>query len=406
MSTKQTFECEHCGKSYNTYYVTKNRYCSRSCQKAATEKRNTRQCEQCGQLFVWSRAGLGKFCSHACSCKSLVGKSERPSAMIDMQCPNCLTPMSIHPSRAKATETPCCSVECRVEWRKKNATCVTVACLQCEKEFSAPKSQKRKYCSQECATDAIRLPQTTCEHCGKGYSKIYQARTNYCSIECQKAETEARHRRKCFFCGKEFVKSSASSGKFCSHECYGESLKGKKPHNFDQVEKICKNCGTAYLVARGYATSTYCSLKCAGMARQEKFTKTCIGCGIDFVVYRSQLKRQYCSHKCHGKNVRGVSSPFWKGGIRRYYYGPNWQEQRDQARERDKHTCCHCGQKHKKGKRQFDVHHIVPFRTFGYIRGKNDHYLAANDLTNLITLCLSCHVRAENGKIAFQPKLL
>jgi DEAD/DEAH box helicase domain-containing protein len=41
------------------------------------------------------------------------------------------------------------------------------------------------------------------------------------------------------------------------------------------------------------------------------------------------------------------------------------------------------------------VHHVEPFRTFGYVRGKNDRYLEANRLENLVTLCRSCHRRVE-----------
>jgi DEAD/DEAH box helicase domain-containing protein len=41
------------------------------------------------------------------------------------------------------------------------------------------------------------------------------------------------------------------------------------------------------------------------------------------------------------------------------------------------------------------VHHIQPFRTFGYVRGENDKYLEANRLENLVTLCPSCHRRVE-----------
>jgi DEAD/DEAH box helicase domain-containing protein len=43
------------------------------------------------------------------------------------------------------------------------------------------------------------------------------------------------------------------------------------------------------------------------------------------------------------------------------------------------------------------VHHRRPFRDFGYEPGLNDLYLQANQLENLITLCPSCHRRAEQG---------
>ncbi len=74
--------------------------------------------------------------------------------------------------------------------------------------------------------------------------------------------------------------------------------------------------------------------------------------------------------------------------------GPNWEQQRNQARARDGHRCRHCGASERPG-RAHDVHHVVPFRTFGYVRGQNDRYLEANQLENLVTLCTSCHRRVE-----------
>jgi DEAD/DEAH box helicase domain-containing protein len=74
--------------------------------------------------------------------------------------------------------------------------------------------------------------------------------------------------------------------------------------------------------------------------------------------------------------------------------GPNWEQQRNQARARDGQRCRHCGAPERPG-RSHDVHHIQPFRTFGYVRGKNEHYLEANRLENLVTLCTSCHRRVE-----------
>lgn len=74
--------------------------------------------------------------------------------------------------------------------------------------------------------------------------------------------------------------------------------------------------------------------------------------------------------------------------------GPNWEQQRRLVLVRDGHRCQHCGAPEHPN-RTHDVHHIQPFRTFGYVRGKNDHYLQANRLENLITLCRSCHQRVE-----------
>ena len=78
-------------------------------------------------------------------------------------------------------------------------------------------------------------------------------------------------------------------------------------------------------------------------------------------------------------------------------YGPNWPAQRDAARARDGYRCRHCGAPEREG-RQHDVHHIVPFHTFGYVPGVNDLYRLANRPENLITLCPACHRRAERAR--------
>jgi DEAD/DEAH box helicase domain-containing protein len=78
-------------------------------------------------------------------------------------------------------------------------------------------------------------------------------------------------------------------------------------------------------------------------------------------------------------------------------YGPDWPEQRRRARERDRFTCQHCQALESVTGREHDVHHIVPFRRFGYLPGENDAHAQANDLGNLITLCRSCHARVDHG---------
>jgi DEAD/DEAH box helicase domain-containing protein len=75
-------------------------------------------------------------------------------------------------------------------------------------------------------------------------------------------------------------------------------------------------------------------------------------------------------------------------------YGPSWNKARDAARARDGNRCRSCGAPEREG-RQHDVHHLRPFREFGYVRGVNDNDQVANVLDNLITLCPGCHHRAE-----------
>ncbi len=78
-------------------------------------------------------------------------------------------------------------------------------------------------------------------------------------------------------------------------------------------------------------------------------------------------------------------------------YGPNWSVQRNAARARDGCVCRNCGATEREN-RQHDVHHITPFRAFGYKPGVNDFYELANRLENLITLCSTCHRRVERTR--------
>ncbi|MFN8490364.1 MAG: DEAD/DEAH box helicase [Caldilineaceae bacterium] len=75
-------------------------------------------------------------------------------------------------------------------------------------------------------------------------------------------------------------------------------------------------------------------------------------------------------------------------------YGPNWQEQRKRVRARDHYRCKQCGAPEAPD-REHDVHHLIPFRTFGYVAGLNEHYKIANQLGNLILVCRTCHRRLE-----------
>lgn len=78
-------------------------------------------------------------------------------------------------------------------------------------------------------------------------------------------------------------------------------------------------------------------------------------------------------------------------------YGPGWPSARDAARTRDGHICRQCGAVERED-RAHHVHHIRPFREFGYVPGENRNDREANHIDNLITLCPTCHHRAESAR--------
>ena len=67
-------------------------------------------------------------------------------------------------------------------------------------------------------------------------------------------------------------------------------------------------------------------------------------------------------------------------------YGPDWDAIRNRVRARDKYRCQGCGAP-ENGK-PHHVHHKIPFRAFPTRQ-------QANELANLVTLCPTCHRRAE-----------
>ena len=67
-------------------------------------------------------------------------------------------------------------------------------------------------------------------------------------------------------------------------------------------------------------------------------------------------------------------------------YGRDWKNIRSQVRSRDGFQCTNC--QVKEDKRAHDVHHKIPFKAFNDIN-------KANELSNLVTLCPSCHNKAE-----------
>jgi DEAD/DEAH box helicase domain-containing protein len=81
-------------------------------------------------------------------------------------------------------------------------------------------------------------------------------------------------------------------------------------------------------------------------------------------------------------------------------YGPQWDARRAEVRMRDGFRCQACGLPEQPGK-QHHVHHRIPFRAFladPSLRpglAPTQAWQVANRTENLITLCPSCHHRAE-----------
>lgn len=175
------------------------------------------------------------------------------------------------------------------------------------------------------------------------------------------------------------------------------------------VTKTCAICGKIFTVNRCHDFVETCSRKCGYAFKKRNAAKArgkrrppCTTCGKPITrkswnYGKKKAKHYFCSTRCTGiwqsKHRRGSNNATWRGGYKEYY-GANWREQRRNARKRDK-VCQRCGKTPKENGKALDVHHLIPFRKFGL-----KHFKQANDLNNLISLCMNCHqlVEWENGR--------
>lgn len=161
----------------------------------------------------------------------------------------------------------------------------------------------------------------------------------------------------------------------------------------------CPTCGKTFWppianLKRGQGK--YCSHECAVAARKVTTEeRECEYCGALFDALASEVRRgggRFCSPKCWYANIRGENHPLYTGGQHPSYRGYDWQEQRRKAIARDGYKCVRCGQTEMlelmRYGRGLHVHHIKPYNE------SRD-----NSLSNLMTLCASCHRTIETETI-------
>lgn len=259
----------------------------------------------------------------------------------------------------------------------------------------------------------------TCEQCGVVF-KVWASRAKngqgrFSSTKCRGASQKIRSEKICDWCGKSFTVTpyqiKSNEGKYCSKSC---SNLGRQ----DRVLVTCDYCGKQLERRRTHASRgtkhRFCNYECQYAYAHKNWPKgednwtyrgrvtiQCSNCGKELERRPGHVKNyryQFCDMVCRSEFYSGDMNYRWKDGQHIKYYGPNWQRQRKAARKRDDYTCQHCGTTEKEVGKELSVHHIRPFKEFGYVPegpDKNDNYKEANTLTNLVSLCPSCHTRIE-----------
>lgn len=135
-----------------------------------------------------------------------------------------------------------------------------------------------------------------------------------------------------------------------------------------------------------------CSWTCERKRRAEKhppLRTNCATCGKALIRYCSHRRKSrtgnfFCSVACRTVMHTGETSPLYRG-TEDPNRGSGWKRLAAKIRERDGHICQRCGRLWVKGA-AFPVDHIIPWRAF-------TDKEAANDPSNLATLCRSCHTQ-------------
>lgn len=173
-----------------------------------------------------------------------------------------------------------------------------------------------------------------------------------------------------------------------------------------KVETSCGRCGERFEYYPSEKPGKFCS-DCVEEADEflgdpfrvdgERVHKDCEQCGKSMKLLKSRLERGYgrfCSRDCLARwlspNVVGESHHQYENET--VAYRGEWWQIRRQARKRDNHECQVCGREKEEMGREPDVHHIKPIREF-------EDPQEAHVLSNVISLCRSCHRKVEADSI-------
>ncbi|MFB6104637.1 MAG: HNH endonuclease [Halobacteriaceae archaeon] len=226
--------------------------------------------------------------------------------------------------------------------------------------------------------------------------------------------------RSCAQCSTRFF--SSHEKKYCSDECLEAAAPyaGEKNANFQgkREHTTCESCGEGFTYYPSEKPGLYCS-QCVeaggwrtvpGLEGEDsprwkggKVDVECEICGESIERFPSEITSEVtvCSEDCQAKWLsaafEGEGHPNWAGGPSSSY-GTGWNRVRTEALQRDGYACQICGKDKAAIGRNPDVHHIVPVRWFRNEDGFEER--DAHTLENVVSLCVSCHRRADHGRIS------
>lgn len=273
-------------------------------------------------------------------------------------------------------------------------------CLTCNTQFKPTNPKKpNKFCCMACYRVYQKTPAYTTD-----YNR--PSRTDLKPVPCANCEKKVVRNPSTKRNGEKADKV------YCNRKCYNEHRTKLQ----QVVVAQCRYCDSD--IQASNQGKVYCSIVCRNKDVKPD-PRPCTVCKVVFnpVKYHKNEDRyslddslKICSNECLREFYRtdqsrkdkisnafsGSKHPNWQGGISgssTNFRGGEWQRLRKKVMSRDGYKCQHCGiskdEQLKRHNRMFSVNHIVPFHQL------SGNTVAANKMSNLETLCDSCHTKAD-----------
>jgi len=247
------------------------------------------------------------------------------------------------------------------------------SCPDCDRVYEATSQLKIHYDHRHDGS----FPEYECEACDEWFHA--SAERKYCSVTCRREANDqtGKATASCEQCSTEFeYYPSEKKGLYCS-DCV-ESGEWRSPPSLNSEDNPQWNGGKRELS---------CEICGKTVERYQSNVNDVVVCG------------EACRREWLSESFIGEGHPNWNGGNDEPY-GTGWNAVRRRALDRDDHQCVRCGTTADDIGRNPDVHHIVPVRSF--IESDDHAKTDAHFLDNVVSLCISCHRKADHDKISKQ----
>ena len=291
-------------------------------------------------------------------------------------------------------------------------------CLNCNKIFKGQVYRNpRKYCSHKCSNEHKRrddrpsMEKVSCKNCNKEFSAKKKDKRKFCSLSCsasfntenkfdlgawaRKKEHERVSSRECRSCSKPTYKNAYCKNCWEKKKLIKTQKRGKEPVK-GLYKNNCSYCGDEYKSKS--KSKSFCSQNCAvkfddfisPKGNKSSSCKTCLK--------PIEAHNTWCG-VCIGDAPESQKRPDMKlGKLKKLFPYPLWRRkvslQGHKTAKNVQDKCLHCG---------FDEHvelcHIKPIKNFS----DDAMYIAeVNCEENLVKLCPNHHWSLDSGKLSIK----